>query len=237
MRLWQPKIAMKRKIIILGGSKGIGHAIIKTLLPSFYVVNLSRTAPDFQHEGLEHHTVDILNDDLPNIEQADALIYCPGSINLKPITRLKIEDFSNDFNINVIGAVKSIKKYLPALKNGTAPSITMFSTVATKLGMPFHSSVAASKSAIEGLAKSLAAELAPTVRVNVIAPTVTNTTLAAKLLRNEKSMEMMRERHPMKKYLEPQEVASLAKYLVSEDAQAITGQVFNIDAGLVHVKV
>ncbi|MGV6831685.1 MAG: SDR family NAD(P)-dependent oxidoreductase [bacterium] len=228
---------MKRKIIIIGGSKGIGNAIIKTLLPSFYVVNLSRTAPELQHEDLEHHTVDILNDDLPDIEQADALIYCPGSINLKPIARLKLEDFSNDFNINVIGAVKSIQKYLPALKNGSAPSITLFSTVATKLGMPFHSSVAASKSAIEGLAKSLAAELAPTVRVNVIAPTVTNTTLAAKLLRNEKSMEMMRERHPMKKYLEPQEVASLASYLVSEDAQAITGQVFNLDAGIVHVKI
>ncbi len=228
---------MKRKIIVIGGSKGFGNAIVNSLLPTSQVINISRTAPEITHENLQHYTLDITQDELPDIEAVDALIYCPGSINLKPISRLSTEEFKSDFEINVVGAVKSVQKYLKSLKSSNNPSIILFSTVATKLGMPFHSSVAASKSAVEGLAKSLAAELAPTVRVNVIAPTVTNTTLAAKLLRNDKMMEAMRDRHPLKKYLEPQEVAQLATYLISDDASSITGQVFNLDSGIVHVKV
>ena len=111
--------------------------------------------------------MDILTDELPDITEVDILIYCPGSINLKPISRLSLDDFKEDFEINVIGAVKSIKKYLDPLKKGTKPSILLFSTVATKLGMPFHASVATSKSGVEGLVKSLAAELAPNIRVKM----------------------------------------------------------------------
>ena len=174
---------------------------------------------------------------MPELDQVDGLVYCPGSINLKPISRLSLEDFREDFEINVLGAVKSIQKYLSALKKGTAPSILLFSTVASKLGMPFHASVATSKSAIEGLVKSLGAELAPTIRVNAIAPTVTDTDLASKLLRNDRMISNITERHPLKKFLHPNEVAETATFLLSEKAAAFSGQIFEMDCGIVSFKI
>lgn len=226
-----------RHIIVIGGSKGIGKSLIQSLLSSHKVTNISRSAPDFEHANLTSYSCDILTDDLPDIEDVDGLVYCPGSINLKPISRLSEDDFKNDFNINVIGAVKAIQKYLPILKNGSNPAIVLFSTVASKLGMPFHASVAASKSAVEGLTKSLGAELAPTIRVNAIAPTVTNTDLASKLLRNDRMIENMKERHPLKKYLEPQEVADMANFLLSDKALSLSGQIFEMDCGIVSFKI
>ncbi|MCA0154191.1 SDR family NAD(P)-dependent oxidoreductase [Winogradskyella vincentii] len=226
------------RLIVIGGSKGIGNAIVSSLLSSYdEVVNISRTTPEQTASNLTHYNCDILNDELPEIDSADGLVYCPGSINLKPINRLSIDDFKNDFDINVLGAVKAIQKYLPALKNGNKPSVLLFSTVAAKLGMPFHASVAASKSAVEGLTKSLGAELAPTIRVNAIAPTVTDTDLASKLLRNERMIENMNERHPLKKYLQPQEVADMAAFLLSDKAASLSGQIFEMDCGIVSFKL
>jgi NAD(P)-dependent dehydrogenase (short-subunit alcohol dehydrogenase family) len=227
-----------KTIIVIGGSKGIGKAIISSLLSSYdNIINISRTAPEISSGNVKHYSCDILTDDLPDIESANGLVYCPGSINLKPINRLSIEDFQDDFNINVIGAVKAIQKYLPALKKGIKPSIVLFSTVAAKLGMPFHASVAASKSAVEGLTKSLGAELAPTVRVNAIAPTVTDTQLASKLLRNDSMIEKMNERHPLKKFLQPEEVADMAAFLLSDKAASLSGQIFEMDCGIVSFKL
>ncbi|PKG52455.1 SDR family NAD(P)-dependent oxidoreductase [Olleya sp. 1-3] len=226
-----------KNLVIIGGSKGIGKAITETFLENHNVINISRSAPEFTHANLTHHTCDILTDDLPEIEQVDTLIYCPGSINLKPITRLKLDDFRNDFEINVLGAVKAIQKYIEPLKKGQQPSIVLFSTVAAKLGMPFHASVAASKSAVEGLVKSVGAELAPTVRINAIAPTVTDTELASKLLRNDKMIENITERHPLKKFLNPQEVADMAEFLTSSKAASISGQIFEMDCGIVSFKI
>ena len=163
-----------KKIIIIGGSKGIGKAITESLLSDHQVINISRTSPEFQNDNLSHFSCDILTDDLPEIETADGLIYCPGSINLKPFNRLNVDDFKTDFEINVIGAVKCIQTYTKALATSEAASIVLFSTVATKLGMPFHASIATAKSAVEGLTKSVAADLAPKIRVNAIAPTITN---------------------------------------------------------------
>ncbi|WP_299061968.1 SDR family oxidoreductase [uncultured Polaribacter sp.] len=225
------------KILVIGGSKGIGNAIINSLVEENSVINISRTAPLLTHTNLTHFNCDVLSDELPNIEEIDAIIYCPGSINLKPISRLKLEDFRNDFEINVIGAVKVIQQYLPILKKGNKPSILLFSTVAAKLGMPFHASVAAAKSAVEGLTKSLGAELAPTIRVNAIAPTVTDTELASKLLRNERMIESITERHPLKKYLDPKEVADMATFLISDKASSISGQIFELDCGIVSFKI
>ena len=226
------------RLIEIGGSKGIGNAIVSSLLSSYdEIVNISRTEPIQTAGNLTHYNCDILNDELPEIDSADGLVYCPGSINLKPINRLSIDDFKNDFDINVLGAVKAIQKYLPALKNGNKPSVVLFSTVAAKLGMPFHASVAASKSAVEGLTKSLGAELAPTIRVNAIAPTVTDTDLASKLLRNERMIENMNERHPLKKYLQPQEVAEMAAFLLSDKAASLSGQIFEMDCGIVSFKL
>ena len=226
-----------KNVIIIGGSRGIGKAIINSLVETCTITNISRTAPSLSHNNLTHISSDILSDELPEIEVVDALIYCPGSINLKPIARLKLDDFRNDFEINVIGAVKAIQHYLPKLKEGTNPSVVLFSTVAVKLGMPFHASVAAAKAGVEGLAKSLGAELAPTIRVNAIAPTVTDTDLASKLLRNDRMIENIKERHPLKKYLEPTEVADMATFLISDKAKSISGQIFELDCGIVSFKI
>lgn len=225
------------KILIIGGSKGIGKAIVMQQLETKQVYNISRTAPEISHPNLIHYTADILQDELPQIENLDALIYCPGSINLKPISSLDTKDFRNDFEINVIGAVRAIQHYLPALKKGANPSIVLFSTVAVKLGMPFHASIAAAKGAVEGLVKSLGAELAPAIRVNAIAPTITETSLAASILRNDRMKENMMERHPLKNYLKPEEVAQMADYLISKNAGSISGQIFQMDYGLVSFKI
>ncbi|MFI1770548.1 SDR family NAD(P)-dependent oxidoreductase [Thalassobellus citreus] len=226
-----------KTIIVVGGSKGIGNAILNKLLKYSKVINISRTIPEFKHANLIHFSCDITKDKLPDIETADSLIYCPGSINLKPISRLSIDDFKNDFEINVLGAVKSIQKYLPILKNGDHPAILLFSTVATQLGMPFHASIATAKSGVEGLVKSLGAELAPTIRINAIAPTVTNTDLASKLLRNDKMIENITERHPLKKFLNPEEVAEMAEFLISKKSASLSGQIFKMDCGIVSFKL
>jgi len=225
-----------KTIVIIGGSKGIGEAILKSQVNTNKVVNISRSEPDFTHHNLSHYSCDVLTDELPDLDQVDSLIYCPGSINLKPFERLKLEDFKNDFDINYIGAVKAIQKYMPNLKNGNNSSVLLFSTVATKLGMPFHASVASVKSAIEGLVKSLAAEFSPKIRVNAIAPTVTDTSLASKLLRNDRQKEQMIERHPLKKYLTPEEVAGMASFLISDNTLSMTGQIIEMDCGITTVK-
>ncbi|WP_158729347.1 MULTISPECIES: SDR family NAD(P)-dependent oxidoreductase [unclassified Flavobacterium] len=226
-----------KNIVIIGGSKGIGSAILLQQLESNIIYNISRNKPEITHPNLRHFSINVLQDTLPDIENVDTLIYCPGSINLKPIGSLSIDDFRNDFEINVIGAVKAIQKYLPALRKGTNPSIVLFSTVAVKLGMPFHASIATAKAGIEGLVKSLGAELASVIRINAIAPTITETTLAAGILRNDRLKENMVERHPMKGYLKPEEVANMANFLISENAKSISGQIFEMDYGIVSFKI
>ena len=221
-----------KKIVIIGGSKGIGKAITQKELKNNSVINISRTEPEFAHPNLTHYSCDILIDKLPELNSVDVLIYCPGSINLKPFTRLNIEDFKIDYEINFLGAVKAIQKYLPLLKEANSPAILLFSTVAAKFGMSFHASIASAKSAVEGLVKSLAAEFSPEIRINAIAPTVTETSLAAKLLRNERMKEQMIERHPLKKYLKPDEIADLSSFLISEKAASMSGQIFEMDCGI-----
>jgi len=226
-----------KNIVIIGGSKGIGSAILLQQLETNRVYNISRNPPELTHPNLKHYSADVLQDALPEIENIDTLIYCPGSINLKPIGNLSIDDFRNDFEINVIGAVKCIQKYLANLKKGDDPSIVLFSTVAAKLGMPFHASIATAKAGVEGLVKSLGAELASSVRINAIAPTITETSLSANILRNDRMKENMVERHPMKGYLKPNEVAEMTDFLISEKAKSISGQIFEMDYGIVTFKI
>jgi len=225
-----------KNFLIIGGTKGIGKAIVEEVIEHNKITCLSRNNTDFVHKNYSHVKFDALSDDLPDLDSIDCLIYCPGSINLKPISTLSLDDFRNDFELNVIGAVRAIKKYLPLLKKSETASILLFSTVATKLGMPYHASVSVAKSGIDGLVKTLGSELAPKVRINAIAPTITNTDLASKILRNEKVVENMVERHPLKMMLSPKEVAKMASFLVSEDASSISGQIFNMDAGIVSFK-
>jgi len=226
-----------KNIVIIGGSKGIGNEILKQAIENNKVFNISRNLPEVSHPNLTNYQLDVLSAELPEIENIDVLIYCPGSINLKPIMSLSLDDFRTDFEINVIGAVKAIQKYLPTLKKGSNPSILLFSTVAAKLGMPFHASIATAKSGVEGLVKSLGAELASAVRINAIAPTITETSLSANILRNDRMKENMIERHPMKGYLAPEEVAGMAQFLMSDSAKSISGQVFEMDYGIVSFKI
>jgi len=226
-----------KKVLIIGGSKGIGKAIINEMNSSYEIINISRTEPVNLKTNIVHYSCVVLNDDLPELDSLDALVYCPGSINLKPVNRLSQTDFENDFEINVLGAVRVIQKYLKVLKAGTDPSVVLFSTVAVKMGMPFHASIAVAKAGVEALVKSLGAELAAQVRFNAIAPTITETGLADKLLRNDMVKEKMRERHPMKNYLQPEDVAAMAEFLVSEKSKRMSGQIIEMDCGIVSFKL
>jgi len=227
-----------KNIIVIGGSKGIGREIVNSQIEKGNkCYNLSRSESGINNPNLIEEKIDILNDNLPDIENIDTVIYCPGSINLKPILQLKEEDFINDFNINVLGAIKTVKKYLNNLKKGNDPSLLFFSTVAVCQGMPFHSSVSVAKAGIEGLTKSLAAELAPNIRVNCIAPTITRTDMAQRILRNEKIEENIANKHPLKKICEAKDISDMADFLISSSAKSITGQIMHIDGGMSTLKL
>lgn len=164
------------------------------------------------------------------------LLYAPGTINLKPFGQLKEADFRADWEINVLGLIVALKKYQQSLLAEGA-SVVAFSTVAVQTGMPFHTSVAAAKGALEGLVRSLAAEWAPKIRVNAIAPSLTDTPLAVRLLRNEKQVEAATERHPLKRIGKATDIAAAAAFLLSEESSWITGQVLAVDGGLSALKV
>ena len=165
------------------------------------------------------------------------MVYCPGAISLRPFARIKPEEFISDFNLQVIGAVKTIQAALNKLKTGTNPSIVLYSTVAVQLGLNFHTQVSISKGAIEGLTKSLSAELAPTIRVNCIAPSLTDTPLAASLLNSEQKIEANAQRHPLKRVGKAEDIASMTEFLLSDKASWITGQIFHVDGGMSTVNV
>ena len=221
-----------KTIIIVGGSRGIGKASIETLLPNNKVINISRNAPQVEHQNLTHYNCDVLSDELPNIEVADGLIYCPGSINLRPFKGLKIESYEQDMQINFFGLVKVIQTILPQLMASEQPSVVLFSSVAASMGMPFHSSIAAAKGAVEGFAKALAAEYASKIRVNVIAPSLTHTPLADKFLNNETKQEKAAERHPMKRFGQPEDLSKMAVFLLNDSSSWMTGQVLHVDGGM-----
>ncbi len=231
-----------KNIVIIGYGKGIGLATAKILSGHHKIIGISRTGnPELQQPNIEFHRMDIISGNLDDIafpEVVDGLIYAPGSINLKPFNRLSHDDFKNDFEINVLGAVKVIQKLLPNLKKSESASIVMFSSVAAKTGMPFHTSVAASKSAVEGLTKSLAAELSShKIRVNAIAPSLTDTDLASQLLSTPEKRESSARRHPLQRIGHADEIGEMAAFLISDKSSWITGQVFGVDGGMGSVKL
>ena len=170
-------------------------------------------------------------------DQIDGFVYCPGTINLRPFRSLKLETFRSDLELNLIGAIKTLQIILTRLQKSPSSSIIFYSTVAVKIGMPFHSSVSSSKSALEGLTKSLAAEFAPKIRVNCIAPSIVNTPLANKFLNTEDKIEKAAARHPLNMIGTAKEIAQLTQYLLDEKSKWITGQIINIDGGISSVKV
>ncbi len=219
-----------KNILIVGGSHGIGAELLSQLKGEHNCINMSRTNPE--DDSLTHYSLDVLKDELPELEALDALIYCPGSINLKPLSSLKESDLEEDFKINTIGAFRVLKNYLPLLKKSDSATVVFFGTVAAQTGMPFHTSVAAAKGALEAMTRSLAAELSPGIRVNCVSPSLTNTPLAERLLKSDKQQENARERHPLKRYGEATDIANAAAFLISDKASWITGQVLGVDGGL-----
>ncbi len=231
-----------KNIVVIGCGQGIGFAVAKILSENHHVIGISRTEnSEVQNLNIEFHQMDILSGNLDEItfpEVVDGLVYAPGSINLKPFNRLSPDDFKNDFEINVLGAVKTIQRLLPNLKKSETASVVLFSSVATKLGMPFHASISASKSAVEGLTKSLAGELsAQKIRVNCIAPSLTDTNLASQLLSTPEKREASGKRHPLQRVGTADEMAKMAEFLLSDHASWITGQIIGIDGGMGSVKL
>lgn len=226
---------MKKNIVLIGGSKGIGLSITELLQDDHNLFVASRTTGELDTSLVTHLEFDVQKDDITSLnlpDQIDGLVFCPGSINLKPFKMLKPSDFEEDLNINFMSLVKAVHALLPKLKKSEQASLVFFSTVAVKVGMPFHTSVAAAKGAIEGFAKALAAEYAPTFRVNVIAPSLTDTPLAAQLLNNDKKREKMNDRHPLKRVGTTEDIAAIAKFLLTDQSAWITGQVFGVDGGM-----
>lgn len=223
-----------KNYLIAGGSSGIGFELVKKIIvDGNKPIIIARNARELNLSQVEFYAADILKDALPEIEMPlHGLVYCPGSITLKPIRSLRDEDFLNDFSINVLGAVKTIQKYLPNLKKEAIASIVLFSTVAVETGMSFHSSIAAAKGAVEGLMRSLAAELAPAVRVNAIALSLTETPLAARFTDSGSKFQAAKERHPLKQIGSANDIASLAYWLLSDESKFVTGQVIKMDGGI-----
>lgn len=226
--------------LIVGGTSGIGLETTKLLSNHNKVIVISRTKRNLDDlQNVEFYSADVTKsiEDLPSLDDPiDGLVYCPGSINLKPFKSLKVEDFQNDFEVNLLGAVKVINKYFNNLKSVEKSSIILFSTVAVQTGMQYHASIASAKGAIEGLTRSLAAEFAPSIRVNCIAPSITDTPLAEKLLNNETKLKASEERHPLKRIGNAKEIGTLVEFLISDAASFITGQIIKIDGGMSSIK-
>ncbi len=222
-----------KNILLIGGSYGIGAAIATQLKDTHKVYIASRTQENMPH-GVTHLDFDVLSDDVTSLElpdQIDGLVYCPGSINLKPFKRIKPQTFQEDLEVNFLSLVKVVQGLLPKLSASHQASLVFFSTVAVKVGMPFHTSVSASKGAIEGFAKALAAEYAPKMRVNVIAPSLTDTPLAGRLLSSEDKKQRMGEMHPLKRIGTSLDIANTACFLLSEQSSWMTGQILGVDGG------
>ena len=229
--------------LIIGGSSGIGLSLVKSLAsnPDHLIFASYSTSDSFQSKENVHYfkynALDewVTPDNFP--DQLDGFVYCPGAIDLKPFPRMDVNAFLEDYNLQVGGAIRSLQGVLNALRKSPIASVVFFSTVAVQSGFPFHSKVASSKGAIEGLTKALAAEYAPKIRFNAIAPSLTNTPLAAGLLNSEAKIEANGQRHPLKRIGEPADIAQMAEFLLSEKASWISGQVLHVDGGMSTLKI
>lgn len=228
-----------KHILIVGGSSGIGKSLAELLITEgANVIIASRSKPDVA--GTTYISLDVTQmeqtiEALP--EELHGVVYAPGTVNLKPFHRLPLETFQQDLEINVLGAIKVLKASFESLKKAKGASVVLFSTVAAKLGMNFHSSIATSKGAIEGLGKSLAAEWAiHGIRVNILAPSLTDTPLVERIIATPEKQEASNKRHPIGRFGKPEDLAHMARLLLSEEGSWITGQVIGIDGGVSSLK-
>ena len=223
-----------KNIVIIGGNSGIGKAIAADLSSKGTNLFLYSKSGD----GTTALDVSLDFDVIPNLpEVIDGLVYCPGTINLKPFHRISIPDFQKEMDINFFGAVRVLQACLKGLKKSDSASVVLFSTVAVQTGMGFHSGIASAKGAIEGLSRSLAAEWAPNkIRVNTIAPSLTDTPLASNLLSTPEKKESSDKRHPLGRVGTPEDIAKSVSYLLSEDSSWMTGQILHLDGGMSSLK-
>lgn len=223
-----------KNIVVIGGNSGIGESVVDKLR------QLGANVFAYSRSGKAGNSLDVTADfdaieGLPDV--LDGIVYCPGTINLKPFHRFSVEDFRSDYEVNVLGAVKVLQACMKSLKKSPSASVVLYSTVAVSIGLGFHASISSAKGAVEGLAKSLAAEWAPfKIRVNVIAPSLTDTPLAAQLLGNEDKKEASNKRHPLGRYGQPEDIASATLFLLSEGSSWMTGQVLHLDGGMSSIK-
>jgi 3-oxoacyl-[acyl-carrier protein] reductase len=222
---------------VFGGTKGIGLAIAEQLISQGHSVwVLSRNevvVPGAQWLPFDAESEGPI-EGLPEV--LHGLVYAPGSINLKPFRGLKQQDFQRDFQVSLLGAVQALQASMAALKAAGTSSVVLFSTVAVQQGMPFHASVAAAKGAVEGLTRSLAAEWAPAIRVNAIAPSLVRTPLAERLVNTPEKEAQSASRHALGRIGEPSDVASAACFLLSEESSWVSGQVWSVDGGMSRLK-
>lgn len=230
-----------KNIVVVGAGRGIGLATVKALQSENLFTISRQLTNELEALNTKFYSLDAAKDDVAVLtdlpEVIHGVVYCPGSINLRPFNRLTAKDFLNDFQQNVLGAIAVIQYLLPRLKKADGASIVLFSSVAVKIGMPFHASIAAAKGAIEGLAKSLAAELATSkIRVNVIAPSLTDTPLASALLSSNEKREAAAKRHPLNSIGSADEIGQFVAFLMREDSRWITGQIIGVDGGIGSLK-
>ena len=228
--------------LIIGASSGIGKTLANQLADAGHQVfgTFNSTEIESEHASIHYHPLNVLDENLSFDflpETLAGVVYCPGSINLRPFERIKPVDFLSDYNLQVLGAIKTIQAVVSKLKSTENASIVLFSTVAVQTGLPFHSQVAASKGAIEGLTKGLAAEYAPKIRVNCIAPSLTDTPLAASLVNSDQKREANAQRHPLKRIGKVEDLAHMATFLLSDKASWISGQILHVDGGYSTLKV
>ncbi|MDT7830090.1 SDR family oxidoreductase [Pricia sp. S334] len=224
---------MKKNILLIGGSHGIGFSLAEQLQKDHSVYIASRTKDALNDLDVEYISYDVTSDEFDSSvlpEKLHGFVYCPGNIDLKPFKMMSLNNFEEDMKLNFFGLVKTVKEIVPKMADGA--SMVFFSTVAVSTGMPFHTSIAAAKGAIEGFAKSLAAEYAPKLRVNVIAPSLVDTPLAERLLNNDKKKKKMADRHPLKRVGRPEDIADIAQFLLSDNSSWMTGQVIGVDGGM-----
>jgi NAD(P)-dependent dehydrogenase (short-subunit alcohol dehydrogenase family) len=223
--------------LIIGASSGIGRALALKLAENGHQVYGTYNTHEIQSDNplIKYTHLNVLDDNLSFDylpETLSGVIYCPGSINLRPFERIKPIDFTNDYNLQVLGAIKTIQAVVSKLKITENAAILLFSTIAVQTGLPFHSQVSASKGAIEGLTKALAAEYAPKIRVNCIAPSLTDTPLASSLLNSDQKKEANAMRHPLKRIGTTDDIANMVDFLLSSKSSWITGQIMHVDGGM-----
>lgn len=212
-----------KKILLIGSNSEIAKSLLKN--SEFDFISISSKDSDFN--VLEKST-------FPKLNSIDGLVYFPGTINLKPFVNLKEDDFKKDYEVNVLGLINSLQFYYQSFTNNS--SVVTISSIAASFGMPFHTSISMCKASVEALTKSLAAEWAPKIRLNCIAPSLISTKLTERLINSDVKKENIAKKHPLKSIGKTNDISDMITFLLSERSKWITGQILRVDGGLSNIR-